>query len=69
MNIKFDNGSEIKSIHTNNNIRGERSHFYTCNCYDIETDTWIIKTIDMREPIERFIPEWCFMQGDDTNGI
>jgi len=35
----------------------------------METDTWIIKTIDMREPIERFIPEWCFMQGDDTNGI
>ena len=60
INIKFNNGSEITSIHTDNNVRGIRNNFITCNCYDVETDDWIIKIIDMREPINRFVPEWCF---------
>lgn len=45
-----------------NNVRGIRSNFYTCICLDSETDNWILKEIDMREPIIRYIPEWMVIE-------
>lgn len=50
---------EINSINDSLNIvRSERSNLITTLCLDLEIDNWIVKTIDLREPLERFIPIW-----------
>ncbi|MFV0515802.1 MAG: hypothetical protein ACK5MV_00180 [Aminipila sp.] len=38
--------------------RSERSNIITTLCLDLKTDKWIFKTLDMRKPLERFIPFW-----------
>ena len=59
--MRFNNGSNIKTIKTSiNNIRGERSNFITCICYDVQDNEWILKTLDIRKSIDRYIPEWMF---------
>lgn len=63
MNIKFENGNEINSIHTDNkNIRGNRSKIIGCNCYDTETDAWVFCELNMSKLIERYIPEWMYTE-------
>ena len=62
MNIKFSNNSALKSIETENNRRGIRSNFITCMCYDTIDDEYTMRTLDMREPIDRYIPEWLLMR-------
>ena len=62
MNIKFSNNSTLKSIETENNRRGIRSNFITCMCYDTSDDEFIMKTLDLREPIDRYVPEWLLMR-------
>lgn len=54
----FRNGSQIKGVQSNKSVRGIRSNFITTLCLDLDTGDWIIKTIDMREPLDRFIPIW-----------
>ena len=62
MNIKFSNNSALKSIETENNRRGIRSNFITCMCYDIIDDEYTMRTLDVREPIDRYVPEWLLMK-------
>ena len=67
MKIEFKNGSTIETIKSktdtkNTNRRSIRSNFITCMCYDTIDDEYTMKTIDMREPIERYIPEWLLME-------
>lgn len=62
MNIKFSNNSALKSIETENNRRGIRSNFITCMCYDIIDDKYTMRTLDVREPIDRYVPEWLLMK-------
>lgn len=68
MKIKFKNGSTIETIKSqvninNNNTRGNRSNFITCMCYDTIDYKSIMKTLDMREPIGRYVPEYL-IDGD-----
>ena len=58
MNIKFSNNSTLKSIETENNRRGIRSNFITTICYDAIENKYVWVTLDMREPLGRFIPEY-----------
>jgi len=55
--IEFKNGSKISSIPAKN-VRGVRSNFISMPCLDIETGEMVFKTLDMREPIDRYIPEY-----------
>lgn len=64
MKIKFKNGSTIDTIdfQTDNNNKGNRSNFTTVPCYDTLQNKWVMIMLDMREPIDRFIPEWLFAE-------
>jgi hypothetical protein len=63
MSINFQNGSSIKVNDCNEgiNIRGTRSNFITVNCFDTETQEWVIKTLDIRIPFDRYIPEYLYI--------
>ena len=60
MKIKFKNGSTIETIksetETNTNRRGIMSNFITTVCFDTVENEYVIKTLDLREPIDRYIP-------------
>ncbi len=60
MDIKFNNNSRINTLDYTGNMRGERSNFVEGNCYDLETGNWVFMTIDLRKPIDRFIPEYLY---------
>jgi hypothetical protein len=51
-------------MYNKNITRGNRNSFVTINCWDFETGEWVIKTLDFREPIERYIPEYIMQQYD-----
>lgn len=42
------------------NIRGNKCNLIITNCYDIENKEWSMVELDMREPIDRYIPEYMF---------
>ncbi len=60
MEIKFKNGSTIKTIDTDSGsiTRGVRSNYITCPCYDLDNPDSepIMVCIDIREPMNRFVP-------------
>lgn len=60
MKIKFTNGSTIEAIKNNNtNIRGNRSNYISCNCYDLDNNEIVfVEDLDLRKPFTRFVPEW-----------
>lgn len=58
--LSFKNGSSVEVIECAENTRGERSNYIWCNCYELETNHCVFKRIDLREPIDRFIPECLF---------
>ena len=62
MKIEFKNGSTIETIKsetdTNTNMRGIMSNFITTLCFDIVENEYVIKTLDLREPIDRYIPAY-----------
>lgn len=68
MEIKFKNGSYIKTLTTQNTeetVRGLRSNFISCMCYDLETEEMVfVESLDMRKPIERYVPAWYWKLGD-----
>jgi hypothetical protein len=55
MKTEFKNGSSIRAKKSEDVVRGERSHYYECVCYDIENDIFVWKQLDWRKPINRFI--------------
>lgn len=66
MKINLSNGSTLQSIETETNTRGIRSNFITTICYDTVKDEWVMMTLDMREPMDRYIPEW-FLKINELN--
>ncbi len=61
MNIKFKNGSLIKTIKSKKQPkRSNCSCYITCPCYDLDNpdNEPIMACIDIREPITRFVPVW-----------
>lgn len=62
MKIEFKNGSTIKTIksqtETNANKRGIMSNFITTVCYDTIENEYVWKTLDLREPVGRYIPAY-----------
>ena len=41
------------------NIRGVRSNFISCVCYDTEDEIWVfVEDLDMRKPLDRYVPKW-----------
>lgn len=62
MKIKFTNGSTIETIKsktdTNENRRCIMSNFITTVCFDTVENEYVIKTLDLREPIDRYIPAY-----------
>ena len=62
MKIEFTNGSTIETIKsetdTNTNMRGIMSNFITTLCFDIVENEYIVKTLDLREPIDRYVPAY-----------
>ncbi len=62
MKIEFTNGSTIETIKsktdTNTNKRGIRSNFITTVCFDTVENEYVIKTLDLREPIDRYVPAY-----------
>lgn len=62
MSINFENGSTINLIESNSNQRGNRSNFVTIMCYDVFNNEWVLKTLNTREPIGRYIPEWMYTE-------
>ena len=68
MKIKFKNGSTVETIDTDSNsvTRGIRSNFITAPCYDTLQNEWVMMTLDMREPMDRYIPEW-FLKINELN--
>jgi hypothetical protein len=69
MLFEFKNGSYIKQLtpqNTEENVRGLRSDFISCMCYDLETEQMVfLEDLDMRKPIDRYIPEWYLKVGDE----
>ena len=69
MEIKFVSGSYVKQLTPQNTceaVRGLRSNFISCMCYDLETEQMVfVEDLDMRNPIERYIPEWYLKAGDE----
>ena len=65
MKIEFKNGSTIETIKsetdTNTNMRGTMSNFITTLCFDTIENEYIIKTLDLREPIDRYIPAYSMV--------
>lgn len=54
----MNNNFKDKKLPPNGNVRGIRSNFISCMCYDIKNDEFVfIHNLDMREPFIRFIPE------------
>ena len=64
MTYKFSNGSEIKTVVSAGNVRGKRSNFIGCMCYDTKTDVFVFVDLDLRKPFTRYIPEWLLKVGD-----
>mgnify|MGYP000913818420 CR=1 FL=1 len=62
MKIKFENGNEFESIHTDSSIRSKRSKIIGCNCYDTKTNTWVFHELFIENPIDRYIPEWLYTE-------
>jgi hypothetical protein len=59
MKVLFKNKSKIETIDAPKSIRGVRSNFINCVCYDIQDDCWVfVIDLDLRKPFDRFIPEW-----------
>ena len=60
MKIEFKNGSTIETIKskTDTNTRGVMSNFITTVCFDTVENEYIVKTLDLREPIGRYIPAY-----------
>ena len=62
MKIKFTNGSTIETIKsgtdTNTNMRGIMSNFITTVCFDTVKNDYVVKTLDLREPVGRYIPAY-----------
>ena len=60
MKIEFKNGSTIETIKsetdTNTNMRGIMSNFITTVCFDTVQNEYVVKTLDLREPIDRYVP-------------
>lgn len=61
MKIEFKNGSTIETIKSqtdtkNTNRRGIMSNFITTICFDTVENEYVIKTLDLREPINRYVP-------------
>lgn len=49
-------------------IRSERSNFICCVCLDLETGDWVIvENLDMRKPLDRYIPEWIVEEVVNSN--
>ena len=44
------------------NVRGNRSKIIGSQCYDTETDQWVLMELDMTQPIDRYIPEWMYVE-------
>ena len=65
MKIKFTNGSTIETIKsetdTNTNMRGIMSNFITTVCFDTVENEYVWKTLDLREPVERYVPAMSLM--------
>lgn len=59
--IKFQNGSLIKALHSNSNVRCNRSKIIGSQCYDIETGQFVFRELDTTKLIERYIPEYLFL--------
>lgn len=62
MTLKFRNGSEIKTVVSAGNTKGERSNFIGCMCYDTETEDFVFVNLDLRKPFTRYIPEWVIAE-------
>ena len=63
--IKFDNGNEINALSYDPAVelfRGKRAKTMGAHCYDTETGQWILVELDMTQPIDRYIPEWMFVE-------
>jgi hypothetical protein len=46
-------------INKNKTIRGVRSNFISCECYDTQDEVWVfVEDLDMRKPLDRYIPVW-----------
>ena len=62
MKIEFKNGSIIETIKsktdTNTNKRGILSNFITTLCFDTVQNEYVVKTLDLREPVGRYIPAY-----------
>lgn len=58
--IKFSNGSVLKTIQNNSPSikRSIKSNLITTLCLDIVENQLIIKTLNLTEPIKRYIPEY-----------
>ena len=58
--IKFSNGSTLKTIQNNSSStkRSIKSNLITTLCLDIVKNQWTIKTLNLTEPIERYIPKY-----------
>ena len=65
MKIKFKNGSTIETIKsqtdTNTNIKGIMSNFITTICFDTVENEYVVKTLDLREPVDRYVPAMSLM--------
>ena len=65
MKIEFKNGSTIETIksktYTNTNMRGIMSNFITTLCFDTVENEYVVKTLDLREPIDRYVPAFTIM--------
>ena len=62
MKRKFKNGSQINDLKSGGTNRGNRSNIMTTLCLDLETGETVFKDIDMREPLERYIPMYIVDQ-------
>ena len=60
MKIEFKNGSTIETIKSQTNInenrRGILSNFITTLCFDTVENEYVVKTLDLREPVDRYVP-------------
>ena len=72
--INFQNGNKLRIISYDpavDTIRGKRAKIIGAQCYDTETKQWVFMELDMTQPIDRYIPEWMFvewlMKQDDDN--
>lgn len=63
--IKFENGNELRILAYDpavETIRGKRASIMDAQCYDTGTSQWVFMEIDTTQPIDRYIPEWMFVE-------